>query len=161
MTASIGQRIKQLRKSHNVTQAELASKVDVSAQLISKYEKDERYPKIDKLEKLSDFFDVSIDFLTGLSNDPTPPEKRNPSLERIPPATGLDFNDGSPSYVATPKISYKQLLSSISALTAMNPGFTDELTKWELNEKLNACNEKEATALIQKIQRLLLDEFDM
>lgn len=154
-------RIRKLRNRLGLSQEKLGKELGLSQQTINNYEKELREPKLKTWEKLAEFYDVSVEYLMGLSNDPTPPEKRNPSLERIPPATGLDFNDGSPSYVATPKISYKQLLSSISALTAMNPGFTDELTKWELNEKLNACNEKEATALIQKIQRLLLDEFDM
>lgn len=69
--ASVGQRINQLRVSHSITQVELAKAIDVSAQLISKYEKDERYPKIDKLKKLADYFEVPLNSLTGQLNEPT------------------------------------------------------------------------------------------
>lgn len=69
--ASVGQRINQLRVSHSITQVELAKAISVSAQLISKYEKDERYPKIDKLKKLADYFEVPLNSLTGQLNEPT------------------------------------------------------------------------------------------
>ena len=38
---------------------------------------------------------------------------------------------------------------------------TDELKKWELKEKLASCSEAQAQIIVQKIQQLLLDEFNL
>ena len=58
-----GERIVKLRKENNYTQEKLAELMDVSRQSVSKWESDIAYPDIDKLIKLSDLFDCSIDYL--------------------------------------------------------------------------------------------------
>lgn len=59
-------RIKELRKSKGLTQAELAKKVGISEQAVSFYENDRRKPKIETWNRLADFFNVSIPYLQGL-----------------------------------------------------------------------------------------------
>lgn len=58
-------RIKELRFKAGLTQEQLAKKVGLSEQAISFYELGKRNPKIDKWQKLADFFGVSVPYLQG------------------------------------------------------------------------------------------------
>ncbi len=53
----------QLRKSKGWTQEDLAEKMEVSRQSVSKWESTRSVPEIEKIVKLSDLFDVSTDYL--------------------------------------------------------------------------------------------------
>ncbi|HFU5899220.1 TPA: helix-turn-helix transcriptional regulator [Enterococcus faecium] len=63
-------RIKELRKQHGWTQAELAKKMSVSQQTIGSWEVGRAEPNSEALTKLAHLFNVSTDYL--LSNDKTP-----------------------------------------------------------------------------------------
>lgn len=65
-----GQKIYELRKENNLKQKELASKLGLTPKMISFYEHGDRTPSRDVLCSLSDIFDVSIDYLLDLTNDP-------------------------------------------------------------------------------------------
>lgn len=58
-------RIKELRQSKGLTQAELATKLGVTRQAVSLYEKGQRKPKIETLKKLADYFGVSVPYIKG------------------------------------------------------------------------------------------------
>lgn len=60
---SIGQRIYELRNKHNFSQGDLAEKLDVSRQTISKWENDQSIPELDKIIALCDIFNVTIDYI--------------------------------------------------------------------------------------------------
>lgn len=62
---SIGQKIYELRTAKNMSQGDLANELDVSRQSVSKWETDAAVPDLDKLIKLADVFEVSLDELTG------------------------------------------------------------------------------------------------
>ncbi len=62
---TFGQRISKFRKEKNLTQNDIADKVGVTAQAVSKWENDQATPDIDVLVKLSDIFSVSLDELLG------------------------------------------------------------------------------------------------
>lgn len=64
---SIGSKIYELRVSNNLSQGDLAEKLDVSRQSVSKWETDSSVPDLDKLIKMCDVFDVSLDELTERS----------------------------------------------------------------------------------------------
>lgn len=64
-----GIRLKELRKSKNLTQQELAEKIDLVKSSISAYEKCSKYPSIEVLIKLCNYFSVSSDYLLGLSDN--------------------------------------------------------------------------------------------
>lgn len=51
----------ELRKIHNMSQEELADKIGVSRQTLSKYETGESLPDIEKCKLIADAFGVSID----------------------------------------------------------------------------------------------------
>lgn len=66
---SFGNRLKQLREERELKQEELGKILNVSRQSISNYENGLRFPNDEKfLIKLANFFDVSLDYLLGLSN---------------------------------------------------------------------------------------------
>ena len=59
----LGNRIQELRKQRNLSQEQLAEKLMVSRQAVSKWELDESTPDADKIVKLSALFQVSTDYL--------------------------------------------------------------------------------------------------
>lgn len=60
-----------LRKMHNLSQEELAERLRVSRQTISKYETGESLPDIDKCKLLAEIFDVSLDDLVNYDKEVT------------------------------------------------------------------------------------------
>lgn len=62
---SLGKRIKELRKTKNLTQIEFAKLFQISSGTIAMWETDKRQPDFTTLQKLADFFGVSTDYLLG------------------------------------------------------------------------------------------------
>lgn len=60
-------RIKLLREELNMTQQELADKLDGAKSTVAMYEKGDRKPSMEVLLKLSEIFDCSIDYILGKS----------------------------------------------------------------------------------------------
>ena len=58
-------RIAELRKNKQISQEQLADILNTSRQAVSKWERGESLPDIDKLKDLATYFDVSIDYLLG------------------------------------------------------------------------------------------------
>ena len=50
----------QLRKLHQMSQEELADRIQVSRQTLSKYETGESLPDIEKCKRLADVFNVTV-----------------------------------------------------------------------------------------------------
>ena len=65
----ISERLKQLRKQKGVSQKKMAEKLDVSVSAYSMYERDMRNPNIKSLIKLSNYFNVSIDYLLAQTDE--------------------------------------------------------------------------------------------
>ncbi|MBM7030562.1 helix-turn-helix domain-containing protein [Bacillus velezensis] len=59
----LGKRITSLRKKANLTQEQMATKLNITRSALSQYELGTRNPDYDLLIKIADFFDVSIDYL--------------------------------------------------------------------------------------------------
>ncbi len=64
---TFGQRLARLRKEKELTQADLATRLNVTAQAVSKWENDQATPDIDILIQLSEIFEISLDELLGRS----------------------------------------------------------------------------------------------
>ena len=60
---NLSKKIYELRKASGMSQEQLAEKINVSRQSISKWESGESYPEIERLIELSNVFDVSTDYL--------------------------------------------------------------------------------------------------
>ena len=65
---NIGNKISELRKKNNYTQEELAEKLNVSRQTISKWELNETSPSLEDAAKLAKIFHVSLNELVGEEN---------------------------------------------------------------------------------------------
>lgn len=63
-------RLKELRKEHNLTQADLAQKLGVVRTAITNYETNRTMPDPAALNELANLFNVSIDYLLGNTNTP-------------------------------------------------------------------------------------------
>ena len=61
-------RLKQLRQKHKLTQGELAEILGLKPTAVSNYESRRNEPSFDKLIALSKYFDVSCDYLLGISD---------------------------------------------------------------------------------------------
>lgn len=64
---SIGKTIKKLREEIGKTQSELGKELELSSSTIAMYETDKRTPDINTLISISNYFNVSIDYLIGKS----------------------------------------------------------------------------------------------
>ena len=64
------ERIKELRIDRGITQKEVAEFLKMTVNAYQKYEYGERIPGIETFLILADYFNVSLDYLVGRSNDP-------------------------------------------------------------------------------------------
>lgn len=64
-----GKKLKALRLEKQLTQEQLAQKLDLVKGTVSAYEQDKMYPSVEVLIKLCRIFDVSADYLLGLSDN--------------------------------------------------------------------------------------------
>lgn len=68
---NFGEHLKTLRLSKGLTQKQLAELTETSERGIQNYELNQRKPTYDILISLANFFDVSLDYLVGRSDDLT------------------------------------------------------------------------------------------
>lgn len=80
MEITLGLRIAELRKKRNMTQSDLANSLDMSTSSVAMWETGKREPDTDKIAKIADLFNVSVDYLLGRTDvlenaapDETPP----------------------------------------------------------------------------------------
>jgi transcriptional regulator with XRE-family HTH domain len=65
------QRLRDLRKGRQaLTQAKLAEILDVSQQAVGLWERGKNMPSHELVSKIASFFDVTTDYLLGISDDP-------------------------------------------------------------------------------------------
>ena len=77
-------RIRELRLEKGLTIKALATELNIKESTLSKYERAEREPSIEALILLSDFFNVSIDYLVGKD------DCKNTKYQTISDALGID-----------------------------------------------------------------------
>ncbi|WP_201319226.1 helix-turn-helix domain-containing protein [Paenibacillus sp. EPM92] len=65
-----GERIASLREKHAMTQEELSNKLGITRASLSHYENNRRAPDYDTITNIAGFFNVSIDYLLGRTDDP-------------------------------------------------------------------------------------------
>lgn len=66
--SELSNRLKELRKVKRIDQADLSKVIGVSRVALGKYEKGNVTPQADKLIKIAKHYDVSLDWLCGLTN---------------------------------------------------------------------------------------------
>ena len=63
-------KLKELRTSKNISQKQIASQLDIADRQYRRYENEEQQPTLPIIIKLADYFDVSLDYLVGRTNNP-------------------------------------------------------------------------------------------
>lgn len=66
--ATFGQRLKQIRLENNLRQKDLSNEINVSEIALSYYETDKREPNLRVIRLICTHFNVSSDYLLGLSD---------------------------------------------------------------------------------------------
>ncbi len=70
LVMSFSDRIIQLKNERKLLQKDIASSVGLSLRAYQYYEKGQKEPTLSVLLRLADYFDVSLDYLVGRSDDP-------------------------------------------------------------------------------------------
>lgn len=76
-------KLRELREERRLNQEALALRINVSQSTISAYEVGERTPDVDMLTAIARFFNVSIDYLLGLTEVKEPIIESDLSMEEI------------------------------------------------------------------------------
>ena len=69
MPKLFGDRLKEIRISHNKTQTQVATDLGLSKSIISAYEKNLRTPSVDIIIKIKDYFGVPISYFLDEDNE--------------------------------------------------------------------------------------------
>jgi transcriptional regulator with XRE-family HTH domain len=68
MVQGFGEKIKILRKSKNITQMQFSAILNIDRSNIAHYESGKRFPPIETIIKIAEFFSVSVDSLVRIGN---------------------------------------------------------------------------------------------
>lgn len=67
---TLSERLIELKESKNLLQKDIAKSINLSLRSYQRYEYGEREPTSSILIKIADYFNVSLDYLVGRSDDP-------------------------------------------------------------------------------------------
>lgn len=76
--ALMGERIRTLRTQKGLSQAALARALGASNNAINYLESGRFLPHVERLVVMAELFDVSLDYLCGVTDDPRPARRRRP-----------------------------------------------------------------------------------
>ena len=82
----MGCKLRELRQANGITQKEVADRIGVTASVISAYENDIRLPSYSALIKLTALYNVSADYLLGITEKRTRDSQHLISLDGLTPA---------------------------------------------------------------------------
>lgn len=140
MEETFGQRIQRLRKNANLTQEDVATKLNITAQAVSKWENDVSAPDISVLVELSDILGVSLDELMG--KQPTTslvPESQRKDIDKMFLRVNILSKKGDKVKVNLPLALVKVFLDSGIELPQING-----------KDVLNSIDFKQIFALIEQ-----------
>lgn len=88
----LGKRIRYLREKYQLSQKQLATRVNLTNAQLSRYELGERKPDPEIIKDIADFFDVSTDYLLGRTDNPDLIEEKNEE-SLLDPELGVFFKE--------------------------------------------------------------------
>ena len=77
---NLSENLKKIRKQHNLSQEQLAEKLGVSRQSVSKWESNQAYPEMDKVIQLTKLFNLNMDELLNQDISETTKEKQSKNI---------------------------------------------------------------------------------
>lgn len=112
-----GSRLRQLRTARNLSQMEFSKQVGLSKSSINMYERGEREPGLETLERIADYFNVDMDYLLGKSDVvnrsyaadiptniiPLPEMRKIPLIGSIACGAPILADDHIEEYISIPK----------------------------------------------------------
>ena len=146
-----------------MTLKELGNALNMRDNTLSQYENNKREPKLETWRKLADFFNVSVEYLMGLSDQPHVPKyETNKGVNRLP-ATGLsplseDERAEGGYIINAPKPSASDTLRNIVTILMLDDEIDLQERKY-LIEQAYKANNLTAKTVLSKIYSLLLNEF--
>ncbi|MDE7105787.1 MAG: helix-turn-helix domain-containing protein [Anaeroplasmataceae bacterium] len=122
MQETFGTRFQRLRKKYNLTQEDVAQKVGVTSQAVSKWENDLSAPDISILPDLADMFHISLDELLGREITKTEilPEAQRKNIDEMMFKINVDSSEGDRVRVKLPVSIIKICLESGVAMPSIN-----------------------------------------
>ena len=79
---TFGEKLQSLRQRAGMSQDQLAERLEVSRQAVSRWERDETMPETDKVVALADIFDVTTDYLLRPQPESSETETEKPPREQ-------------------------------------------------------------------------------
>ena len=77
-------RLREMRENNHLYQRQISEYLNCTQQTYSRYESGELQPSLSVMERLSDFYNTSVDYLMFLTDDKTPhPRRRGSSAANI------------------------------------------------------------------------------
>ncbi len=127
MEKTLGTKISELRRERGLKQDEIAEKLGVSPQAVSKWENDISYPDIMTLPKLAELLGCSVDILLSDKADELPetkylPENERKSFEELMLRIKIDTDDNTKIKVNLPMPLIKVLLESGASIEKFTGG---------------------------------------
>ncbi|WP_225433483.1 helix-turn-helix domain-containing protein [Limosilactobacillus reuteri] len=156
-------RIRELRHKKNMTLKELGNALSMRDNTLNQYENNKREPKLETWRKLANFFNVSVEYLMGLSDQPHVPKyETDKGVNRLP-ATGLsplseDERAEGGYIINAPKPSASDTLRNIVTILMLDDEIDLQERKY-LIEQAYKANNLTAKTVLSKIYSLLLNEF--
>lgn len=114
---SFGDNLKRIRQELDITQEELAKRINTSRSNIANYENDKNMPSIEVLNKLSEILNCSTDYLLGNSN-----ERYNRNSVLMIPVLGK-IRAGLPIFADENIEEYQPVFTSVYHISNMNDYF--------------------------------------
>ena len=141
MKETFGQRFLKLRKARNLTQEDIAKKLNISAQAVSKWENDVSSPDISLLSDIASIFNITIDELLGKEINKTEvlPEGKRKDINSMMLYINILSTDGDKVKVNLP-------MSLIIA--CVNSGIN--ISKVSSNNKLNEIDFTQIISLVEQ-----------
>lgn len=89
----IGDKIRELRSIHRMSQTDLAKAIHVSQQAITKWENGKSEPSSTAINQLANYFDVSSDYLLGRTSNKLPDKNMTTNQKLIAYSIDPDTSD--------------------------------------------------------------------
>ncbi len=113
---NLSEHLEDLRKQHDLTQDQLAEKLTVTRQAISRWERGLAYPTVDNLKALAQLYQVSLDALL-LDEPPEPAPSAVPEPTQPTPATAPESTQ--PATTHPPRGRLALTLAWVAAVLAL------------------------------------------